>query len=89
MNNNLNFTSLSGKAAHGGVALLWKVAIDDNIKSDPIVGIQCDLPGYELLFITGAYLPSAIYIPEEYRGYCTIPCLQIVKSFSRATLMVI
>ena len=36
---------LSGKAAHGGVALLWTVAIDDcmsplhNIKSDPIVGI--------------------------------------------------
>ena len=49
----------SGKAAHGRVALLWKVAIDDyvspvdNIKSDHIVGIQCDFPGYELLFIVG------------------------------------
>ena len=37
---------LSGKAAHGGVALLWKVAIDDyisplhNMKSDRIVGFN-------------------------------------------------
>ena len=65
----------SGKAAHGGVALLWKVAIDDyispldNIKSDRIVGIQCDFPGYELLFIIGVYLPSASHNLEEYCEY--------------------
>ena len=66
---------LSGKAAHGGVALLWKVAIDDyisqldNIKSDRIVGIQCDFPGYELLFIVGVYLPLASHNLEEYCEY--------------------
>ena len=66
---------LSGKAAHGGVALLWKVAIDDyispldNIKSDRIVGIQCDFPGYELLYIVGVYLPSASHNLEEYCEY--------------------
>ena len=66
---------LSGKAAHSGVALLWKVATDDyispldNIKSDRIVGIQCDFPGYELLFIVGIYLPSASHNLEEYYEY--------------------
>ena len=64
---------LSGKAAHGGVVLLWKVAIDDsisllhNIKSDRIVGIQCEFPGHILLFILGVYLPSASHNLE---GYC-------------------
>ena len=61
---NDNLPILSGKAAHGGVALLWNVAIDDyispldNIKSDGIVGIQCEFPGHVLLLISGVYLPS-------------------------------
>ena len=72
-NDNLPF--LSGKAAHRGVALLWKVAIDDyispldNIKSDRIVGIQCEFPGHVLLFILGVYLPPASHNPEEYGEY--------------------
>ena len=39
---------LSGKPAHGGVALLWKTCFNDlvipleNIDSDRIVGIRCD-----------------------------------------------
>ena len=55
--------------------LLWKVVTDndisplDNIKSDRIVGIQCDFPGYELLFIVGIYLPSAGHNLEEYCDY--------------------
>ena len=85
---------LLGKAAHGGVALLRKVAIDDyisppdNSKSDRIVEIQCDFPGYELLFIVGAYLPSVSHNLEEYCeysiifGHYTIPCLQMAKLFS-------
>ena len=66
---------LSEKAAHGGVALLWKVAIDDyispldNIKSDRIVGIQCEFRGHISLFILGVYLPSAGHNLEEYGEY--------------------
>ena len=68
---------LSGKAAHGSVAPLWKVATDDyisppdNIKSDriAIVGIQCEFPGHILLFILGVYLPSASDNLEEYGEY--------------------
>ena len=66
---------LSGKATHGGVALLWKVAIDDcvspldNIKSDRIVRIQCELPGHVSLFILGVYLPLASHNLEEYGEY--------------------
>ena len=43
-----NPSILSGKAAHGGVALFWKNCIKDmvtpleNIDSDRIVGIRCD-----------------------------------------------
>ena len=72
-----NPSILSGKAAHGAVALLWKAATDDyispldNIKSDHIVGIQCDFPGYEyeLLFTIDIYLPSASHNLEEYCEY--------------------
>ena len=66
---------LSGRAAHGGVALLWNVAIDDyispldNIKSDRIDGIQCEFPGHVLLFIFGVYLPPASHNLEEYGEY--------------------
>ena len=58
-----------------GVALLWKVAIDDyispldNIKSDRIVGIQCEFPCRVLLFILGVYVPSASHNLEEYGEY--------------------
>ena len=41
----------------------------DNIKSDRIVGIQCEFPGHILLFILGVYLPSAIHNLEEYGKY--------------------
>ena len=64
------------KAAHIGVALLWKVAIDNyispplhNIKSDRIVGIQCEFPGHVLLFILGVFLLSACHNLEEYGEY--------------------
>ena len=66
---------LSGKAAHGGVALLWKVAIEDYIspldymKSDRIVGIQCEFPGHVLLFILCVYLLSTSHNLEEYGEY--------------------
>ena len=69
---NDNLPILSGKAANGGVALLWKVAIDnyisllDNIKPDHIVGIQCEFPGHILLYILSVYLPSASHNLEEY-----------------------
>ena len=68
---NSNPPILSGKAAHRGVALLWKIANDDymsllhNIKSDRISGIQCEFPGHILLFILGVYLPSA-----SHNHYC-------------------
>ena len=72
---NDNLPILSGRAAHGVVALLWKVVIDDyislldNIKLDRIVGIQCEFPGHILLFILGVYLPSASHDLEEYGEY--------------------
>ena len=57
---------LSRKAAHGGVALLWKVATDCYISP---LDIQCGSPSYELLFIVGVYLPSASDNLEEYCEY--------------------
>ena len=72
---NDNLPILSLKAAHGGVALLCKVAIDDyisplnNIKSDHIVGIQCEFPGHVLLFILGVYLLLASNNLEKYSEY--------------------
>ena len=45
VSSNENPPILSGKAAHGGVALLWKISLDnyitpsENIDSDRIVGI--------------------------------------------------
>ena len=47
---------LSGRIAHGGIALLWKRMIDhfvtplENIESDRIVGIRCDFDNYDPLF---------------------------------------
>ena len=51
---------------HRGVALLWKFSLDNYISpleyidSDCIVGIQCDFPGYDTLYILGVYLPSSV-----------------------------
>ena len=48
---------VSGEIAHGGVALLWKYAIDDfitpleTIDSDRIVGIKCDFLNYSPIYI--------------------------------------
>ena len=56
---------LSGKPAHGGVALFWKISIDDfvtsleNIDFDRIVGIRCDFPDSDPLFILSVYLPAS------------------------------
>ena len=66
---------MSGKAAHGGGALLWKISLDnyvspsENIDSDRIVGIQCDFPGYYTLYILGIYLPSSSLNTEVYDEY--------------------
>ena len=50
---------VSGEIAHGGVALLWKYAINDFITPfDRMGGIKCDLPNYSPLFILSVYLPS-------------------------------
>ena len=56
---------LSGKPAHGGVALFWKNSINDfvtpleEIDSDRIVGIRCEFGNNDPLFILGVYLPSS------------------------------
>ena len=66
---------LSGNLAHGGVALLWKRTLDDyispleNISSDRIVGIQCNFPNKNLLFVLGVYLPSSNAKLEEFQEY--------------------
>ena len=65
---------MSGKAAHGGVAL-WKISLDnyisplEDIDSDCFVGIQCDFPGYDTLYILGVYLPSSSLNTEVYDEY--------------------
>ena len=44
----------------------------DNIDSGRIVGIQCDFPVYDTLFILGVYLPSSslnIEVYDEYFDY--------------------
>ena len=70
-----NPSILSGKAAHGGVALFWKNCINDmvtpleNIDSDRIVGIRCDFNDNSLLFILSVYLPAASHPIEEFNEY--------------------
>ena len=65
VSSNENSPTLSGKAAHGGVALLWKISLDnyvsplEDIDSDRIVRIQFDFPGYDTLHMLGVYLPSS------------------------------
>ena len=61
--------------AHGGVALLWKISLDnyvsplEDIDSDRIVGIQCDFPGYDTLYILGVDFPSSSLNTEVYDEY--------------------
>ena len=70
-----NLPVLSGNLAHGGVALLWKRTLDDyispleNISSDRIVGIHCNFPNKNLLFVLGVYLPSSNAKLEEFQEY--------------------
>ena len=70
-----NPSILSGKAAHGGVALFWKNCIKDmvtpleNIDSDRIVGIRCDFNDNSPLFILSVYLPAASHPIEEFNEY--------------------
>ena len=60
--------------AHGGMALLWKYAIDDfitpleTIDSDRIV-IKGDFPNYSTLFISSVYLPSMNDKIEDFNKY--------------------
>ena len=66
---------LSGNIAHGGVALLWKRTIDDfatpleNIESDRIVGIRCDVDNCNPLFILSLCLPSSNSTIDEFKEY--------------------
>ena len=66
---------LSGKPAHGGVALFRKRSFDSfisslkNINSDRIVGIRCDFPNSIPLFILGVYLTSASHNITEFNEY--------------------
>ena len=75
VSSNENPPILLGKAAHGGVALLWKISLDiyvsplEDIDSDRILGIQCDFPGYDTLYILGVYLPSSSLNTEVYDEY--------------------
>ena len=70
-----NPSILSGKAAHGGVALFWKNCIKDmvtpleNINSDRIVGIRCDFNDNSPLFILSVYLPAVSHPIEEFNEY--------------------
>ena len=65
---------LSGKPAHGDVALFWKISIDDfitpleNIDSDHIVGIRCDFPDSDPLFILSVYLPASNHPIDEFNA---------------------
>ena len=64
---------ISGKQAHGGLALLWKYSINDfvtpikSIQSDRIVGIKCEFSGCRPLFILGVYLPSNNHTLDEFQ----------------------
>ena len=72
---NENTPILSGKAAHGVIALLWKISLDNYVSpledtdSDHIMGIQCNFPGYDTLCILCVYLPSSSLNTEVYDEY--------------------
>ena len=65
---------VSGNLAHGGVALLWKRTLHEYISPlenicSRIVGIQCNFPNKNLLFILGVYLPSSNAKLKEFQKY--------------------
>ena len=68
---------ISGEIAHGGVALVWKYAIDDfiipleTIDSDHIMGLKCNFLNHSSLSILSVYLPSMNKIRDfnEYFEY--------------------
>ena len=72
---NNNPPLLSGKPAHEGVALFWKLSFDDfisplkNINSDGIVRIRCGFPYSTPLFILSVYLPSASHNITEFNEH--------------------
>ena len=65
---------LSGKPVLGDVALFWKISIGDlvtpleNIDSDGIVGIRCDFPDSDPLFILSVYLPASNHSIDEFNA---------------------
>ena len=81
-----NPSILSGKAAHGGIALFWKNCIKDmvtpleNIDSDRIVGIRCDFNDNSPLFILSVYWPPLAILLRSLMntwtifGLCTTHC---------------
>ena len=89
----------SGKPAHGGAALFWKISIDDlvtpleNIDSDRMVGIRSDFPDSDTLFILFIYLRritplmSLMHVSTTYGLYMS-PWIPKALWLSWATLMV-
>ena len=79
---------LSGKPAHGGVALFWKNSINDfvtpfeEIGSDRIVGIRCEFGNNDPLFMLGVYLPSSSHQMDVFNEYLDyLRSLGIVRFF--------
>ena len=66
---------LSGKNAHGGIALFWKHAFDDyitpltNIPSDRMVGIKCIFDDSNPLYILSVYLLTSSHNDNEFLEY--------------------
>ena len=89
-----NPSILSGKAAHGGVALFWKNCIKDmvtpleNIDSDHIVGIRCDFNDNSPLFILSVYLPAASHPIEEFNEYLDY-LLALYDSLSKTGFVIV
>ena len=84
----------SGKAGHGGVALLWKISLDnyvsplEDIDSDRIAGIQCYFSGYDTLYILGIYLPSSSLNTEVYDEYFDYMCTLYESLSSRWMVLI-
>ena len=58
-----------GALLHCGKSHLTIVSPLEDIDSDRIVGIQCDFPGYDTLYILGVYLPSSSLNTKAYDEY--------------------
>ena len=65
--------------------MLWKISIDDlvtpleNIDSDLIVGIRCDFPDSDPLFILSVYLPASNHSIDEFNA-----CLDYLWALSES-----